>query len=302
VTVRVHQVDAFSRRPFAGNPAGVVTGGEGLSDTEMQAIANELNNSETAFVLPSRGEDHDFFLRYFTPALEVPSCGHATLAALVVRCVAHGGEPGRWRFRNAAGLMGGRVERVEDGWRAWMEQGPCTFEPPFERPLSAVVLEALGLGEWDADPRTPMQVVSTGHSKVLVGVRSVEVLNRIVPDPVELVALSRRIGSNGFFVFTLDTSDVRTPVEARMFAPAIGIREDPVTGNGNGPLGGYLALHGLMPVVDGRLAFRSLQGRRMGRPGHCEVRVEVAEPELRVTVGGFVTPVFAADLPFFAAS
>jgi PhzF family phenazine biosynthesis protein len=78
--VNIFQVDSFTG-PFAGNPAGVVLGAEELSDSQMQAIARELNNSETAFVMEADADDHEVRIRFFTPTVEVPSCGHATIAA-----------------------------------------------------------------------------------------------------------------------------------------------------------------------------------------------------------------------------
>lgn len=83
----VYQVDAFTRERFKGNPAGVVTKAEGLTDAQMQAIARELNNSETAFIFPPDGPDHEVRIRYFTPTMEVPTCGHATISAHYVRAV-----------------------------------------------------------------------------------------------------------------------------------------------------------------------------------------------------------------------
>jgi len=76
---RLYQIDAFTNRPFAGNPAGVVANADGLTEGQMQAIARELNNSETAFLLPPLGPDHDVHVRFFTPTTEVPICGHEVL-------------------------------------------------------------------------------------------------------------------------------------------------------------------------------------------------------------------------------
>lgn len=106
--VQVFVVDSFTRKVFSGNPAGVVLGGEGLGEARMRQIARELNHSETAFVLPPEGSDHDVRVRFFTPRTEVPLCGHATVAAHYVRAVAGarrrggtGSSPGRgpcpWR-------------------------------------------------------------------------------------------------------------------------------------------------------------------------------------------------------------
>jgi len=83
----VYQIDAFTKDLFKGNPAGVVSNADGLTESEMQAIARELNNAETAFILSPTASDHDVWIRFFTPTTEVPSCGHATIAAHYVRAL-----------------------------------------------------------------------------------------------------------------------------------------------------------------------------------------------------------------------
>ncbi len=83
----LYQVDVFTAAPFAGNAAGVVTDARGLTDEQMQSIAAELKNSETAFILPPEGDDHDIYVRFFTPETEVPICGHATLGAQYARAL-----------------------------------------------------------------------------------------------------------------------------------------------------------------------------------------------------------------------
>lgn len=88
-TLKVCQVDSFTTEKFKGNPAGVVLNADGLSDQEMQHIARELNNSETAFIFSPDGNDHEIKIRFFTPKTEVPVCGHATIAAHYVRAIEH---------------------------------------------------------------------------------------------------------------------------------------------------------------------------------------------------------------------
>src|SRR5687768_7858805 len=110
----VYQVDAFTAVRFAGNPAGVVPDASGLSEVEMLAIARELNNSETAFILPADRDDHDVRVRFFTPTTEVPICGHATIAAHWIR--AHlGVTEGITRQLTGAGILPVQIERGSDG-------------------------------------------------------------------------------------------------------------------------------------------------------------------------------------------
>ena len=123
-SVRVFQVDVFTDRLFAGNPAGVVLGAAQLDEEEMQAIARELNNSDSAFVLPAAAADHDVQLRFFTPAREVGFVGHATVAAHVARLAA--GECGTGRLRqqsrDAPGTHDQQVPCVGSGQPAGRER------------------------------------------------------------------------------------------------------------------------------------------------------------------------------------
>jgi len=274
---RVYQVDAFTKEKFLGNPAGVVPNADGLSDAEMQALARELGNPETAFVLSPDAPDHDVRVRFFTPTIEVPSCGHATIAAHYVRAV-EGSLPSCTVVQKiGAGILPVDIFRKDDDYRVRMTQGRVEFEEPFAMGRAVEILTALGLASVDLDPRCPVQIVSTGHSKVLIGIRTLGVLNGLMPDLALLKEISGRIGCNGYYVFTLESGDADTFAHGRMFAPAIGITEDPVTGNANGPLGAYLVKHGLADPVDGVLSFHARQGEAMGRPGTVEVEVEVQD-------------------------
>lgn len=292
----VYQVDAFTTEPFTGNPAGVVPGADGLTDTEMQAIARELNNSETAFILGSDGPDHDVRVRFFTPTIEVPSCGHATIAAHYVRAVEEALPSCTVVQKIGAGILPVAVERRGSDYRIEMTQGTVELDEPFSGRRRDEIVEALGLRPEELDPRCPVQVVSTGHSKVLVGLRSPDRLHALVPDLAGLSRISREIGCNGYFTFALTPGD-DVLAHGRMFAPAIGIAEDPVTGNANGPLGAYLVEHGLATPEGGVLSFRARQGEAIGRPGIVEVTVETEGGRPRtVRVAGRAVIVFRSEL------
>jgi len=294
---RLYQVDAFTTRKFRGNPAGVVPNADGLASAEMQAIARELNNSETAFVFAAEGPDHDVVVRFFTPTTEVPSCGHATVAAHYVRAVEQGPPNRTVVQKTGAGNL--RVDVVREGgdYTIVMTQGPPEFGDMLPASSVADIAAALGASPRDFDARCPVQIVSTGHSKVLVGLQSRRALDALAPDLARLCAISARIGCNGFFVFTLDADSGDVLAHGRMFAPAIGIPEDPVTGNGNGPLGAYLARYGLAAPTDGTLRFRARQGDAVGRPGVVDVTVEMAgERPAVVRVAGRAVVVFRSEL------
>ena len=296
--LRVYQIDAFTSQRYQGNPAGVVANAEGLDEAVMQSIARELNNSETAFLLPPRDDSHDVHVRFFSPTVEVPVCGHATVAAHYVLAL-EGGATGWRRQLTGAGVQ--RIETLDHNGevRIAIEQGAPSFHPPLEPDLVAELAAALGVGEDALDPRCPPQFVSTGHGKLLVGLRERASLLTLAPDPARLVALGARVGTRGYFAFTLDMPEEGDALTlGRMFAPAIGIAEDPVTGNANGPLGGYLVRHGLLDRSDGERRYRARQTTAQGRGGWMDVvvRVEDGAPT-GVRIEGRAVECFRTMLP-----
>ncbi|GLQ99140.1 PhzF family isomerase [Dyella mobilis] len=298
---RVYQVDAFTRERFKGNPAGVVPHADGLSEAQMQAMARELNNSETAFIFRPTGEDHDVQVRFFTPTTEVPICGHATIAAHYVRAVEGLVTQGTVRQLTGAGILNVSIERLGGSdYRIWMQQRAPFFGPALSAGDQVRLTTALGIAESDLGSG-PIEIVSTGHSKVMIPLRSRAVLNELKPDLQALSAISRDIGCNGFYLFTLADPDEGVLAHGRMFAPAIGIAEDPVTGNANGPLGAYIVRHQLIPAHLWRTGLSCWmgQGEAIGRSGRVKVEVGIAPKSLlpvSVRIGGEAVLVFSADM------
>ncbi|MET3666557.1 PhzF family phenazine biosynthesis isomerase [Caulobacter sp. 1776] len=293
---RLYQIDAFTNAPFTGNPAGVVPDARGLSEAAMQAIAREMNVSETAFVFPEAGEDHDMTVRFFTPTTEVPICGHATIASHWVRAM-EGAPDGIVRQKTGAGVLPVEIDRTDGVTRIWMTQALATFDPPLPHALRDEVYSALGAPPLALADFAPISVVSTGHSKVIVPLSSVQALQDLSPDLQALARLSARIGSNGFYPFALADPGEAVRAYGRMFAPAIGIAEDPVTGNAAGPLGAYLAHHGLLALTADRPAqFKVGQGHAVGRPGTILVEVRRVAERYRVRVAGEAVAIFRTEI------
>ena len=294
---RIYQVDAFTKEKFTGNPAGVVPDADGLTESQMQAIARELNNSETAFILPPDADDHDCRVRFFTPTTEVPSCGHATIAAHYVRAVENETPTCTVRQKIGIGILPVDIVKENDDYKIVMTQGHPEFDDILEGDTRNRVLKALDLSEADTDSKCPVQIVSTGHSKVIVRISSRQKLNSLKPDLEKLKDLSKIIGSNGYFVFTFDSDDENILTHGRMFAPAIGIPEDPVTGNANGPLGAYLVKHKLIDISNPTVEFKGRQGEAIGRTGIVEVVVDIENGEpVCVRVGGSAVIVFKTGI------
>lgn len=289
---QVYHVDAFTSEPFRGNSAGVVLHADGLSETQMQLIARELRHSETAFVLKS--DESDVRIRYFTPTVEVPICGHATIAAHYVRATVLGLGNGTVWQRSLAGRHRVDILAQDNGYRITLEQGTPGFEPPLEGETRASIIRAFHLGEDDMLPGLPIQVATTGHSKVMIPLKPGVDIDTLSPDLAALTAISQQIGCNGFFPFQIRPGKNET--DGRMFSPAIGIVEDPVTGNANGPMGAWLVHHNVMAHDGKTLRVLGHQGRALGRDGVVDVNVTIRDnqPE-KVTISGTAVILFSAE-------
>ncbi|AZB07597.1 PhzF family isomerase [Chryseobacterium sp. G0162] len=290
--VVVYQIDSFTKEKFKGNPAGVVLGAENLTSEEMQLIARELNNSETAFVLkPDQNDYFDYHVRYFTPTTEVPICGHATIGALYAKAIEDKLDSCTIKINTQVGILPIDILKENNDYLITMTQGSFSLEPAFDPSITQKIIEALGLKMDDLNKDCPIQIASTGHSKVMIGINNRALLNNLTPDFTALAHLSKEINCNGYFVFTFDSDDKDILTYGRMFAPAIGIQEDPVTGNANGSLGGYLIQNKIVKVSDETFEFTGRQGEAINRIGQMKVEVTIKNhiPELIRITGNAVS-------------
>jgi PhzF family phenazine biosynthesis protein len=270
---RLFHVDAFTRQRYSGNPAIVVLDADELSAEQMQMIATEVNG-ETAFVLEAESGDHDMQVKFFTPRHEVPFVGHATIAAQYVRAKKDGKPTGKLRQRTGAGVVEIEVTEVDGDLRVAITQSPPSLGPVIPEHHRRQVLNALGISSPSLHVDCPLQVLTKGGSRLLVGLQSNDLLSSIKPDFEELARLTSHVGAEGYFVFAITEHEGQPATESRMFVPALGIREDPVSGNAHGMLGVYLVNHGLLTPKNGRLVFQGRQGMWMRRPGMVEVEIE----------------------------
>jgi PhzF family phenazine biosynthesis protein len=246
--IPIFQVDAFAARRFGGNPAAVMPLDGFLADSTLQSIAAENNLAETAFLVPEGG---DYRLRWFTPSVEVPLCGHATLASAAV--VMERLEPGRNAvlFHSASGPL--KVRRINGGY---------VMDFPARHSESAAVprglAETLGV--------RPVEVQLNAFN-YLVLVESAAVLRALFPDMAAIARMDR------------DGVIVTAPGEggydfvSRYFAPAKGIPEDPVTGSAHCMLAPYWA--GKL----GKTAFRAFQASARGGEVICRLAGDRVELE-----------------------
>jgi PhzF family phenazine biosynthesis protein len=270
---RLFHVDAFTRQRFCGNPANVVLDADDLSEDDMQMIATEVNG-ETAFVLEAEASDHDVQIKYFTPRHSVPFVGHATIAAQYVRAKTDGKPRGKLRQRTGAGIIEVEVTEAEGDLRVAITQNPPSLGPIIPDHHRTQVLNALGISSPSLHIDCPLQIMTKGTSRLLIGLRSPDLLSSLKPDFDELARLTPHVGAEGYFVFALSPTAQGEGTESRMFCPALGIPEDPVSGNAHGMLGVYLVNQGLLTPKDGRVHFQGRQGMWVRRPGTIEVEVE----------------------------
>jgi PhzF family phenazine biosynthesis protein len=261
VSVPVSQVDAFAERAFAGNPAAVCVLAAPASASWMQAVAAEMNLSETAFLVRRAG---GWDLRWFTPAAEVALCGHATLAsAHTLWRDGHEPEGAEIRFHTASGVLGARRagDMVELDFPA---MPPVAAEPPAE------VVAALGV--------RPAWSGVCGANR-FVELATPEEVRAVIPDMARLSAATEQ----GAIVTAAGGED-GADVTSRYFAPAVGVPEDPVTGSAHCAIGPHWAAR------LGRARLRCHQASARGGVVHVEVRGD------RVGLGGRAVTVMEGRL------
>ena len=293
-TIRLFQVDAFTSEPLCGNPAGVVLDADELSSAQMQAIARELNTSDTAFVLRPDAADHDLRLRCFTPRKESGFVAHATVATHTV--LAALGAPPAPRQKQHTGIVQVQIAPGAPPLVLIM-QPPAPLRSAPAPELMRAILAALGLTEDALDPHCPAMIAGAASTRLLLGVRDSAQLARLQPDLGRLAALSAPAGAAGYFLYTRQSQIKGCDTEARMFCPALGISEDPVSGNAHGMLGAYLVSQRLISAPSGHARFTGAQGHHLQRPGRVQIDVTVAAstPTL-VTIAGQAAIVFETRL------
>ncbi len=275
-TRRCLLVDAFTTEPLSGNAAGIVPDAAGLDDAQMQAIARELQASETAFLTP--GEEADRRIRYFTPTQEVDLCGHATVASHA--WLAESGEIDDGTHSLATNV--GVIEVTVDEGAVWMTQDDAAVEVvDLDRGRVADVLGADPATLRDVGADLPLATASTGLGFLVVPVNFLAALSDLDPDFGAVAALTDELDVTGVYAFTFDALDADATLHGRMFAPGAGVDEDPVTGTASGAVGAYLREVG---AFDGDLPSELVleQGHFVDRPGRVRVRAR-SDP---VTVGG----------------
>lgn len=286
--LEIWQVDVFSDRPLAGNPAAVVFGGDDLPADTMQAIARETNLSETVFIL-SPTADADFRARIFTTRREIPFAGHPALAA------GHAWLEARGEGARAAMVQECGIGNVEIRRRADVRGGTLVVALPRAaiRPSGWNAAEAAALFGLSPDRvlSSDIPVSATGVPWVLLEVAAVADLAALVPDHGAIARATRAAKAVGVTVFARhagEGGEEGAKARLRTFAPAEGIYEDPVCGSCHGSLAAYLLAQGDLPRPGAGESLRIVteQGHEIFRPGIVEITVEGGAAEPTLWLGG----------------
>jgi trans-2,3-dihydro-3-hydroxyanthranilate isomerase len=284
-----HRVDVFTNRPFGGNPLAVFTNGRGLATETMQAIAREMNLSESAFVLPPNDPAHAYRVRIFTPGSELPMAGHPTVGTSFVLAREHMIERTRDHtvliLEENIGDIPVEINFANGGpGMIWMTQPAAQFAARSDD-VDAVA-DMLSLPPSAIDTRYPMEVVSTGVPVFFVPLVDLEAARAVSINRRAFERFMPTVGTTEVFVFTTEVENPGSTVHSRMFAPELGVYEDPATGAASGPLGAYLVRYGIVhasPVA----YIVSEQGIEIGRPSFIHIQIERQGDEIvRVQVGG----------------
>jgi trans-2,3-dihydro-3-hydroxyanthranilate isomerase len=279
---RVITLDAFTTKPFAGNPCAVVPDASGLTEEQMQIIARETNLPETAFVLPS--EKANFRVRYFTPRYEINFAGHPTIATsfmLGLEKMVPLKEPVTTiTLEFNIGVLPVDIH-MENGQvtRAVMTQQLPTFGKQFS---AEEVAPCFNLAVADLRDDCLPQVVGTGVEFLMVPAKNLDVLGKVKMDRDRLAALLQNVNLNAAFMFSIGGFSHDADTHARLFDPK-GTFEDPYTGSAAGAMGSYIVRYGLKkgPILHAE------QGNFVGRPGLgiLEIKSE-GDKILGVRLGG----------------
>ena len=268
-------VDVFTDRPLAGNQLCVVPEAPPELDAElMQSLAREIGFSETTYVSEASGDRYS--MRIFTPGIEMPFAGHPTLGTAFVLA-----SEGRITTPATQVVPAGEYAVDVDLAAARARLLQRTYELGPEVKDAERVARSIGLAATDLDPQLPVRTVSTGNAHLIVALRDDDAVVRAVPNEAVLSPLLEEAGAGGIYLFALRSGRVK----ARMFAPDVGVTEDPATGSAAGQLGAYLAEEGV-DGVPGKVLIS--QGEEVGRPSELHLEIVRGAGAFEVWVEGGV--------------
>lgn len=278
MTKKCFFVDVFTDKPYAGNQLAVFPDADDLTAQQMQKIANEINYSETTFILKNTEKDADYNIRIFTIKQELPFAGHPVLGtAYAIKNILKLHRDGKLRLRTKVGII-----PLEQGNGAlWMRQNRPEFAKIYTDKNKIVNL--IDLSPDDISDDLPAEEVSTGNSILIIPVKTLDAVQRSMGNINNMKKFFSDESCIAPYVFTLETTNMSAHVHTRFFAAHMGIIEDAATGSAAGPLTGYLLKH---EVFGKSFEIINEQGIEMGRPSRIMMRGMLKDDEYTVEIGG----------------
>ena len=287
-------VDVFAEKKYAGNQLAVFRDAGGMSDSEMQDLAKEMNYSETTFILSEEEKNGGYDVRIFTPDAEVPFAGHPTLGTA---CVIQREIIGKPVADVTLNLNVGQIPvtfTYDDAGVAdvlWMRQNPPVAGKVIDRGVTASVLNLI---VDDIDDVFPIQEFSTGFPYIIVPLKNLQALRKAYVDRNRLLAMVDALEAKAILCFSPETYKPEHDLAVRVFAGYYGVPEDPATGSGNGDLAGYLVHHGYFGKSE--IDVKVGQGYEIGRPSLLMLKARRLDDSIEVNVGGGVVMVARGEL------
>ncbi len=281
--MRFYILDVFAEEKFAGNQLAVFRDCAHLSGEQMQKIALEMHFSETTFVISEEPKDGGYDVRIFTPGGELPFAGHPTLgtAYLIAKEII-----GSEVEKVSLNLKVGRIPVTFENDLLWMKQ----IQPHFgDRLTIKQISGVLGLDNNDFDDRFPIEEVSTGVYFLIVSLKNMDAVKRARINIDLFHQLSKNLTARDVLIFSPETYDEKHELNVRMFAPDLGVPEDPATGSANGCLAAYLVEHEYFGSKS--IDIKVEQGYEIRRPSLLYLRSEKSGDKIDVNVGGKVVMV-----------
>jgi len=283
-------VDVFAVGKYTGNQLAVFRNARSISESAMQALAKEMNYSETTFILSDEKRNGGYDVRIFTPKEELPFAGHPTLgtAYVIMREIL------RKRAKVVLNLKVGKIPvSADDGSEPlmlWMKQK----QPVFGKSVDAErISSVLGLSIADMDRRFPIQEVSTGLPFLIVPLSSGNAVSRCKISAEKYESVIGTFSARAILVFCAEPRDANNDLKVRVLI-GNGIREDPATGSANGCLAAYLVEHLYFGKSD--IDIKVEQGYEVGRPSLLHLKARKEREAIAVSVGGRCSMVAKGEL------
>lgn len=273
-------LDVFTDKPYSGNQLAVFPDATGLTSEQMQKLANEINYSETTFILASKDASADFEMRIFSVQLELPFAGHPTLGtayAIMNLLDIWQKKSDKLRLKTKVGI----IPLAKEDDNIWMQQNEPEFFKQYKNKKE--IADLVNLLPEDISEKYPVEEVSTGNKMLIIPIKNLAAIKRANGNMNNIKAFQPKDSPVGPYLFTLESVNPSAKIHTRFFAPHIGVIEDAATGSAAGPLTGYLLKH---KIFGKSFLIENEQGIEMNRPSKILLQGEIKENKYIVKIGG----------------